>query len=51
MNFDFRDSDTLGVKIVKALAEHQLGGTVTLDSTNGAKFLIRFKERSYQGVI
>ena len=51
MNFDFRDSDTLGVKIVKALAEHQLDGTVTLDSTNGAKFLIRFKERSYQGVI
>ena len=49
--FDFRDSDTLGIKIANALAEHQLGGTITLDSTNGTKFLIRFKERSYQGVI
>ena len=27
-NFDFRDSDTLGVQIVNALAEHQLRGTV-----------------------
>jgi two-component sensor histidine kinase len=45
-NFDFKDSDTLGVQIAKALAEHQLGGTVKLDSTKGTKFLIRFKERS-----
>ena len=50
-NFDFRDSDTMGVKIANALAEHQLGGTVTLDSTNGTKFSIRFKERSHQGVV
>jgi two-component system, sensor histidine kinase PdtaS len=50
-NFDFRDSDTLGVKIANALAEHQLGGTVRLDSTNGTKFLIRFKERPPPGVI
>ena len=49
--FDFRDSDTLGVKIANALAEHQLGGTITLDSTNGTKFFIRFKERPPPGVI
>ena len=49
-NFDFRDSDTLGIKIVKALAEHQLGGTVELDHTNGTKFLIRFKDRTPKGV-
>jgi PAS domain S-box-containing protein len=49
--FDFRDSDTLGIKIANALAEHQLGGTITLDSTNGTKFLIRFKERPHPGVI
>jgi len=49
--FDFRDSDTLGIKIANALAEHQLGGTITLDSTNGTKFLIRFKERPPPGVI
>ena len=50
MNFDFKDSDTSGVQIVKALAEHQLGGTVELDSTKGTKFLIRFKERTHKGI-
>ena len=50
VNFDFKDSDTLGIKIVKALAEHQLGGTVELDRTNGTKFFIRFKERTPKGV-
>ena len=45
MDLDYKDSDTLGVQIVKALAEHQLGGTVKLDGTKGTKFLIRFKER------
>ena len=50
-NFDFRDSDTLGVKIVKAIAEHQLGGTVELDRTKGTKFLVRFKERTHKGVV
>ncbi len=51
MNFDFQDSDTLGVQIVKDIAEHQLGGTVKLDNTQGTKFFIRFKERTDQGVI
>jgi PAS domain S-box-containing protein len=51
VNFDFKDSDTLGVKIIRALAEHQLGGTVELDSTNGTKFTIRFKERTHKGVV
>ena len=50
-NFDFKESDTLGVQIVKALAEHQLGGTVELDSTKGTKFLIRFKGHSHKGVV
>jgi two-component system, sensor histidine kinase PdtaS len=43
VNFELRNSETLGVLIVKALAEHQLGGTMVLDSTKGTKFLIRFK--------
>jgi len=51
MNFGFKHIDTLGVQIVKALAEHQLGGTVKLDSAEGTKFLIRFKERAHKGVI
>jgi PAS domain S-box-containing protein len=51
MNFDFNGSGTLGVQIVKALAEHQLCGTVELDSTKGTKFLIRFKEPTHKGII
>ena len=51
MNFDFKDSDTLGVQIVKALAEHQLRGTLALDSTKGTKFLIRFKEPSLRKIV
>ncbi len=51
MNFDFQDSDTLGVQIVKDITEHQLGGTVKLDNTQGTKFLIRFTERTHQGAI
>ena len=43
MNFDFSDSDSLGIQIVKALAEHQLRGKLVLDSTKGTKFFIRFK--------
>jgi PAS domain S-box-containing protein len=51
MNFDFKDSDTLGVQIVKALAEHQLRGTLVLDRTKGTKFLIRFKEPSLREIV
>lgn len=48
-HFDFKTSDTLGVQIVHALAEHQLGGTIKLINFNGARYLIRFKERRYRG--
>jgi PAS domain S-box-containing protein len=51
MNFDFNGSGTLGVQIVRALAEHQLGGTVELESTKGTKFIIRFKEPTHKGII
>ena len=51
VDFDFSDSDTLGLQIVKGLAEHQLCGTVKLDSTKGTKFLIRFNERSHEEVV
>ena len=51
MNFDFTDSNTLGVQIVKTLAEHQLRGTLVLDSTKGTRFLIRFKEPSLREIV
>ena len=50
-NFDFRDGDTLGLKIVNALAEQQLGGTIVLDCTKGTKFFIRFKELPHKGIV
>ena len=43
-NFNDKDCDSLGLQIVYALVEHQLGGTLLLDSTKGTKFLIQFKE-------
>ena len=49
-NFFHRDTETLGLQIVKTLAEYQLGGAVVVDNTNGTKFFIRFKEPSLEGV-
>ena len=38
--FDWRKSDSLGLKLVQDLVENQLGGSIDLDSTNGTKFTI-----------
>ena len=39
---DYRDSKTLGLRIVLLLAEEQLGGKISLGKTKGTKFHIRF---------
>jgi two-component sensor histidine kinase len=44
-DFDFRNSDSLGLKLVTTLAEGQLRGHVDLKGDKGTEFLIRFKER------
>jgi two-component sensor histidine kinase len=44
-DLDFRNADSLGLKLVLMLAEGQLGGHVELTVDNGTAFLIRFKER------
>jgi two-component sensor histidine kinase len=36
---------TLGLRIVKMLGEHQLGGTIEVDRTRGTRFTIRFSPR------
>jgi len=41
--FDFRNSDTLGFKLVKIIAETQLDGNIELDRKGGSHFNIRFK--------
>ena len=46
---DFRDTDTLGLKIVNSLTE-QIDGTIRLDKINGTKFTIEFKEYYEEGV-
>ncbi len=42
-NFDWRNTDTLGFKLVNILAEGQLDGEINLERDDGARFIIRFK--------
>ena len=44
LELDIRDVDTLGLKSVVALAEHQLPGSIKVITDNGTKFYITFKE-------
>jgi PAS domain S-box-containing protein len=41
---DFRNTKSLGLKLVRWLAEDQLGGEVVLKGKKGTDFLIKFKE-------
>ncbi len=42
-DLDWRNTDTLGLQLVKMLVEDQLDGTLNLDRINGTHFTIRFK--------
>jgi len=42
-DFDWRNTDTLGFKLVKILAEGQLNGEINLECDYGTRFVIRFK--------
>jgi PAS domain S-box-containing protein len=44
-DLDYRNADSLGLKLVIMLAEGQLGGHIDLKGDNGTKFFIRFKKR------
>jgi PAS domain S-box-containing protein len=41
--FDFDNSKTLGLKLVKKLAENQLRGTIDVIAGKGTEFIIKFK--------
>ncbi len=41
-DFDLKSTDTLGLKLVKLLAEDQLRGLIEMESNNGTKFTIKF---------
>ena len=40
--FDLQKADSLGLKLVKMLAENQLDGSLDMESNNGTKFTIKF---------
>jgi two-component sensor histidine kinase len=42
VDLDWRETRSLGLRLVRMLGEHQLGGTVDLDNTFGAHFTIQF---------
>jgi PAS domain S-box-containing protein len=39
---DWRNIDTLGLKLVRTLIENQLDGSIEMENNNGAKFTIKF---------
>ncbi len=41
-NFNWRNSNTLGLKLVRTLVENQLNGSISMESINGTKFKTRF---------
>ncbi len=45
-NFNWRDSNTLGMRLVRMLGEHQLGGEIDLDGSSGTQFTVIFNDRS-----
>jgi len=40
--FDWKNSGTLGLKLVRTLTENQLDGTIEMESKNGISFIIKF---------
>ncbi len=39
---NWKNSDTLGLKLVRTLVENQLDGSINMESNNGTKFTIKF---------
>jgi PAS domain S-box-containing protein len=40
--FDWKNTKSLGLKLVRTLVENQLDGSIDMESTNGTKFIIKF---------
>ncbi len=47
-NLDFRNTESLGLRLVTNLSENQLHGKIELDNSKGTEFKIRFKEMKYK---
>ncbi|MGD2247633.1 MAG: histidine kinase N-terminal 7TM domain-containing protein [Candidatus Methanofastidiosia archaeon] len=48
-DINFRNTETLGLRLVTILAEDQLGGEIYLDRTKGTTFCITFREEIRKG--
>lgn len=42
--FDFKNTNSFGLNSMIMLAEHQLGGSITLETKGDTKFVLKFKE-------
>ncbi len=40
--FDWKNANSLGLKLVRTLVENQLDGSIDMESKNGTKFIIKF---------
>lgn len=45
-DYNIQNSDFLGLKIVNSLTE-QIDGEIKIEVSNGTKFIINFKEETY----
>jgi len=41
-DFDWRTTKSMGLSLVKLLAENQLDGSIDMENKNGTKFIIKF---------
>ena len=41
-DFDWHDSDSLGLTLITTIVENQLDGTVDIESKKGTSFVIKF---------
>jgi two-component sensor histidine kinase len=44
-NIDWREAKSLGLRLVRMLGEHQLGGEIELDKSRGTMFMIKFNTK------
>lgn len=47
-DIDYRNTESLGLRLITNLTEHQLGGKVELNRDKGTEFRIRFNEVKYK---
>ncbi|MBF0465996.1 MAG: response regulator [Nitrospirae bacterium] len=46
--FDINKTSSLGLKLIRTLAEYQLGGKIEMNTSGGTEFKLRFKELQYK---